>query len=194
MNKVTVLVEGYAREWRSSGWEASSSVALVETDNCKVICDPGINLDLLAKGLAKKNLKYSDIDYVFLTHTEIEYCYGMACFPKAKVVHHKFIYDGDQEDFHEGEIPGTNLKIMATPGHTANHCSLVIPTDQGIYVVAGGTFWWAEDEEQKTDRSSLLSGRNEMEGVDNKQLIMSRKKILEIAEYVIPGYGKMFKT
>jgi len=194
MNKVSVLVEGYAREWGSSGWEASSSVVLIQTDKYNILCDPGQNLDLLSKGLVKKNLKYSDIDWVFLTHTHIDHSYSMACFPEAKVIDFNSIYNRDTQDLHKGEIPGTNIKIMATPGHMVDHGSLVVPVNSVIYVVAGDVFWWAEDEEEKTDRHSLLSKKDPIEGVDDKILLESRKKILEIADCIIPGHGKMFKT
>ena len=193
MNKVSVLVEGYAREWRSSGWEASSSAVLIQTDKVKILCDPGTNAELLFAALTKKHLTANSIDWVFLSHTAIEYCYATACFPKAKVITGRSFYDKDKQDLHSGEIPGTNLKILATPGHSTDHCSLVIPTSRGIYVVAGGAFWWAKDEEQETDRFSLVNHKDVI-AIDEKAAKESRKKILEIADYIIPGYGKMFKT
>ncbi|MCG2691957.1 MBL fold metallo-hydrolase [Microgenomates group bacterium] len=194
MNKVTVLVEGYAREWRSSGWEASSSAVLVQTDKINIVCDPGINLELLSIGLGKEGLKFSDIDYVFLTHNHLDTCYSVGSFPKVKAVDYLSVYEGDKSDLHGGEIPDTNLKIIHTPGHLYEHCSLIVPTDKGIYVIAGGVFGWAEDEEQKTDRWSLLRKRDDMRAVDQKALRKSRKKVLEIANFVIPGYGKTFEV
>jgi len=194
MNKVSVLVEGYAREWGGSGWEVSSSVVLVEGDKYKIICDPGINLELLSKGLEKEGLKYTDIDYVFLTHTHIDHSYGMALFSKAKVLDFLSIYERDTEDLHGGEIFGTNIKIIATPGHTVDHCSLMVPVKNGVNIVAGDTFWWAEDEEQKIDEHSLLTKKDPIRGVDQKILLESRKKILEIADFIIPGHGKMFEV
>ena len=194
MNKVTVLVEGYAREWGSSGYEASSSVSLVETDKYKIICDPGINLELLSKGLKKEGLKYADIDYVFLSHTHIDHSYSMALFSKAKTLDFLSIYDGDTEDLHGGEIFGTNIKIVATPGHTVDHCSLMVPVKDTIYIVAGDVFWWVEDEEQKMDEDSLLTKKDPIRGVDKKTLLESRKKVLEMADFIIPGHGKMFEV
>ena len=177
-----------------SGWEASSSATLLQTDKVNILCDPGINFDLLSQGLAKENLKHPDIDWIFLTHTHIDHCYSMACFPKAKVIDLDTVYDKDKEDIHNSEIPGVNLKIISTPGHTFDHCSLVVSTHKGIYVVAGDVFWWADDEEQKVDKHSLLSKKDPIKGVDSKTLLKSRERILKIANYIIPGHGKMFKA
>ena len=46
--------------------------------------------------------------------------------------------------------------------------------------------------EQKTDKDVLM--KHEDPYVKNKEeLTNSRKKVLEIADYIIPGHGKMFK-
>ena len=194
MNKVTVLVEGYAREWGAGGWQTSSSAVLVQTDKINIVCDPGINKELLDQGMKKAGVKYEEIDYVFLTHTHLDTCYNAAYFSEAKMVDYLSFYNGDKSDLHGGEIPDTNLKIIDTPGHLHNHCSLVVPTKKGTYVIAGGVFGWAEDEEQKTSRWSLLRDKYGPPVVDKKALKKSRKKVLEIANFVIPEYGKMFEV
>ena len=59
--------------------------------------------------------------------------------------------------------------------------------------MAGDVFWWWDNEEQKTDKESLMARKDPY--VKNKeQLNESRKKVLEIADYIIPGHGKMFKV
>lgn len=194
MKRIKVIIEGYAKEWGSSGWQASSSTTLIQTDKVNILCDPGINLDLLSEGLAKENLEYSDIDWIFLTHTHIDHCYSMARFPKAKILDFLSVYSTDIEDLHSGEIPGTDIKIISTPGHTADHSSLAVPVNNKIYVAAGDVFWWAQDEKMEVDKQSLLSKKDPVRGVDDKALLESRKKILEIADYIIPGHGKMFEV
>ena len=99
----------------------------------------------------------------------------------------------DKQDLHEGKIPGTNIIIMKTPGHTMDHASLVVPVKGKTYVVAGDVFWWAENEEQLTDRKSLLNKKDPL-AVDEKALRKSREDILEIADFIIPGHGKMFEV
>jgi len=118
MNKVSVLVEGYAREWRASGWQTSSSTVLVQTDKINIVCDPGINQELLTDGLKKNNLSFEDINYVFLAHEGVEASYGMAWFPKAKLLDFQLVYfDGDKEEQHHNRVLGNGLEIVYTPGH-----------------------------------------------------------------------------
>lgn len=193
MRQITVLVEGYAREWSSSGWEATSTATLIETGAGNIVCDPGLNVELLEKGLAAKNLKFRDIDWVFLTHWHPITSYAVALFTKAKVVDSKGVYWAGKLDIHQGKIPGTEINIWKTPGHTLDHSVLVVPIeDETVYVVAGDNFWWAEDEEQLTDRKSLLEKKDAL-AVDEKALLKSRKDILAVADFIIPGHGKMFE-
>ena len=102
-------------------------------------------------------------------------------------------YTADKQDLHDGVIPGTNLKILKTPGYTLDHASLIVPVGKLVYAVAGDVFWWAEDEEQLTDRKSLLEKKDAL-AVDQKALRKSRETILGIADFVIPGHGKTFKV
>ena len=77
-NKISVLGEGYAREWESSGWEASSSVTLIQTTKFNIICDPGPNTNFLDAKLQEFDLRCRDINWVFLTHMHFDHCNQMA--------------------------------------------------------------------------------------------------------------------
>lgn len=194
MNQVKVLVEGYCREWGDSGYEESSSSTLILTDKEKILCDPGANWELLKAGLDKENLTPKDIDWIFLSHTHIDHCYNMARFPQAKLFDWQSIYEQDNSRIHGGEIFGLDVEILKTPGHTTDHTSLLVTTPKGIYAVSGDVFWWIEDEEQKTDRQSLLEKKDPIDGVDPYALDDSRKLLLKKADFIIPGHGKIFKV
>jgi len=92
IKSVTTLVEGYAKEWGSSGWEATSTVTLAQDNGLNIICDPGKNIIALEAGLKECGLKYSDIDWVFLTHWHPITCLNVALFNKAKVIDSRSIY------------------------------------------------------------------------------------------------------
>jgi len=193
MNKISVLGEGYAREREGVGWEASSAVTLIQTKKFNIICDPGTNTNILNRGLKKHGLDhYRDINWVFLTHSHFDHNYRMALLG-GNCIDYESWYSADKQDLHEGKIPGTNIIIMKTPGHTMDHASLVVPVKGKTYVVAGDVFWWAENEEQLTDRKSLLNKKDPL-AVDEKALRKSREDILEIADFIIPGHGKMFEV
>lgn len=191
MNKVKVLIQGYAKEIEN-GWLASSTVTLVQADDKNIIVDPGCNRKKLIEVLLNNDLKPSDIDFVLLTHSHGDHALLTGIFENAKVLTPDEIYDNDNQVEQENKISGTDLEIIQTPGHSPEHCSLVVPTREGTYVVAGDVFWWTDDEEQKIDVGKEDDAHPAE--VDMQKLIESRKKILEIADYIIPGHGKMFKV
>ncbi len=189
MTEVKVLINGYAKKIKD-GWLASSTVTLVKTNNKNIIVDPGCNRKRLIKELAKNNLKTKDIDFVLLTHSHTDHSLLAGIFENAQVLDDEEIYTNDKQVEHHNKIKGTDLEIIKTPGHNNNHCSLIVKTNKGVYVVAGDVFWWTDDEKQKID----INRKDQAHSCDMKKLIKDRKKVLEIADYIIPGHGKMFKV
>lgn len=192
MNKVKVLIEGYAKEIKG-GWLASSTTTLIESGKVKIIVDPGVNRELLLGKLKENNLSLDDINFVFMTHYHPDHNLLAGIFSKAKVLDDELIYDGDSQVEYDKVIPGTNIKVISTPGHDQFHGSLMVPTENGVVVIAGDVFWWADKKEQKTDKESLLNYEDPFVK-DKKALLASRKSILKIADWIIPGHGKIFKN
>ncbi len=191
MAEVKVLIEGYAREI-PSGWIASSTVTLVKANGKNIIVDPGCNRKNLILALQNEGMKTGDIDFVLLTHSHTDHALLAGIFQNAKVLTTEEMYDNDNQTAHNNKIPGTDLEIIQTSGHSREHCSLIVPTEKGVYAVAGDVFWWTDNEAQNTDIKKEDSAHpNE---ADMKKLIDSREKILEIADFVIPGHGKTFKV
>lgn len=189
MNKIKVLIQGYAKEIKN-GWLASSTVTLIQSNDKNIIVDPGCNRKKLLEELAKISLKVADIDFVLLTHSHTDHTLLAGIFENAKVLDNEEIYNNDEQISYDNKILGADLEIIQTPGHTNDHCSLIIKTNEGIYVVAGDVFWWMDEEEQKID----INKPDQAHPANMEQLVESRKKILEIADYIIPGHGKIFKV
>lgn len=194
MNKVKVLIEGIGHKNEKSK-TVSPSVVLIKTDKYKIIVDPGLNRENLLKALENENLKTDQIDFVVLTHNHLDHCGLVGIFEKA------IILDDDTQYLKNGEIKpqeknilGEGIEIISTPGHDPFHCSVVIKTeDMGIVIVAGDVFWWRDDNEPNKDLETLMN----LEDPYYKDLTVlkeSRKKILEMADWIIPGHGKMFKN
>jgi len=104
------------------------------------------------------------------------------------------IYDKDKETNYENKIPGTNIKVISTPGHALEHVSLLLDAKKGRVAVAADLFWWTDKEKQITNNQRILVNREDPFTSDRKALLKSRNKILEIADWIIPGHGKMFKS
>ena len=188
MNTVAVLVEGYAK-MTDTGWNASSSACLIITDSgLKIITDPGANRDLLLKKLEEIAVDPEEINYVFITHHHLDHAMNIALFPNAQVIDEEALYT--QAVAIEGveAIPNTTIRVMKTPGHEYAHASLIVPTTEGTVIIAGDVFWWEESDEQKIDLNKKDDFAEKME-----VLIDSRRKILEIADIIIPGHGKKMR-
>lgn len=188
MAKVDVLVRGYAVK-QEKGERASSTAVLVRDGDATVLVDPGINRQILSSALEKVQVRPEDITHVLITHYHPDHAYGAAWFPEAIVLDNDCRYKGDVINEHDGFIPGTELAIMKTPGHASEHCSLAVPTEQGMVVIAGDVFWWYDEEEQ-----SLDVNRKDLYADDQSQLKESRGKVLKLADIIIPGHGDVIKV
>ncbi len=192
MTTIKVLIEGYAKQL-DTGWKASSTTCLITTSNKKIITDPGCNREALLKALSKENLTTGDIDYVFLSHRHPDHVLLTCLFEKAKYVtfDDHLVYDKDIILEFDKNILGEDIEIIDTPGHVLEHLSLIVDTVDGKVAVAGDVIWWLDDEEQILDINQ--KDHSQAIDMDMKALVESRKKLLKIADYIIPGHGKMFK-
>jgi glyoxylase-like metal-dependent hydrolase (beta-lactamase superfamily II) len=194
MNKVKVLIEGYAKVYDDYE-DVSPSVVLIENEKHKIIVDPGFNRENLLKALEKENLKTKDISAVILTHNHMDHFPLVGMFEKAIILD-----DSDQYSQkgiirrQEKGMLGEGIELISTPGHDPFHCSIIVGTpDLEKVVIAGDIFWWVDGEEPEKDFESLINLEDPYVK-DEKVLKESREKVLEIADWIIPGHGKMFKN
>lgn len=194
MTKIKILINGYAKEIGGVEY-ASSSVTLIREHNLNILVDTGMNRKLLLNSLKKEGLTPKDINFVVLTHTHIDHCLLAGIFENARILDDSSIYSFDGKiTEHQKKIPGADIEIVSTPGHDQSHCSVLISTDKyGKVVIAGDLFWWSDKDKQSVDKKSLLT-LSDPYVKDKKSLDKSRKKILKIANYIIPGHGKPFKV
>jgi len=194
MAEVKVLIEGYAKEENGAEF-ASSTTTLIREGDLNIIVDPGMNRKLLLESLRKEGLPSDKINYVILTHYHLDHSLLAGIFKNARIMDNSDIYSWDGKiEAHDGKIPGTDIEIIRTPGHDMFHCSVLVKTNEfGKVIIAGDVFWWEDSQEQKTDKESLMKHKDPY--MKNKEkLTNSRKKILELADYIIPGHGEMFKV
>ena len=193
MPKVKILIQGYAKQL-PTGWEASSTTCLITTDDKKIITDPGCNREKLMEVLNKEGLKTVDIDYVFLSHGHLDHILHAGIFENAKFVSYdaNLVYDNDLLIEFDKDVFGEDIEIIETPGHVPEHLSLIVNTAEGKVAIAGDVIWWSDEEEQIFDINQI--DHSQAVGMDMEKLIESRKKLLDAADFIIPGHGKMFKV
>jgi len=193
MATIKVLIEGYAKELKN-GWIASSTTCIITTEDKKIITDPGCNRQKLLEALREEKLTTDDIDFVFLSHCHPDHILLAGIFEKAKFVtfDSNLIYDKDSLTVFDKNVLGKDIKIIETPGHVLEHLSLLIDTPQGNVAIAGDAIWWVDGETQVVDIHK--EDPSQAKGMNMEDLIESRKKLLEISDFIIPGHGKMFKV
>ena len=193
MLKFKVLIQGYVYK-KDDNEYASCSTTLIQDANKNIIVDPGLNREKLLNSLKKEVLGIGDIQYVILTHSHADHSLLAGAFYNARILDNDTIYswNGKIEE-HNGGINNTDIEIFSTPGHDQFHCSVLFKDSKlGNIVVAGDVFWWADDEKTEETIEEMLKHKDPYMK-DEKALLESRKKILEKADWIIPGHGKMFK-
>ena len=194
MNKVRILVEGYAHPGKDCGYVASPTICLVETKDKKILVDPGANKEILVKALKKVGVNKSrDISFIYLSHYHPDHFLNLKLFPNLDVYDGELIWSGDREYEHDGDLGIEGVEILPTPGHSPEHTSLLIDTKEGKVCIAQDVFWW-EDGKQKSDNLADLLKLKDPFVTDEKALKKSRKLVLSKSDWIIPGHGKMFKN
>jgi len=192
MAEVKVLVKGYAKELKN-GWLACSTSTLIKSNNKLILTDPGCNRKKLLEALNKEGLRTGDINFVFLTHGHIDHSLLAGIFENAKFITFEgLMYDKDLQLELKDNILGPDIEIIETPGHCIEHISLIVKTKKGKYALSGDVFWWVEGEKQIIDINKEDSAHPAE--VNMAKLKESRKKILKLADYIIPGHGDIYKV
>lgn len=190
MANIKILIQGYAKKLPGGQWDATSTCTLVKSGGKNVLIDPGMFPDNLKMALEKEHLQIHSIDIIVNTHSHRDHTANSRLFDKARVYNPFKEYRKIPDDL---TMPGTQIKILYTPGHVDKHIAFLVDTPKGKYAVAGDAIWWQDGEEQKTDYQSLIKHIDPV-GKDQKMIQESRKRLFSMADYVIPGHGNMFKV
>jgi len=193
MNKLKILVEGYARPGPNNTYLASPTCSLIYHNDLKILVDPGTNKEKLLNALAKEDLKPDDIDILFLSHYHPDHFLNLKLFPNNDLYDGSMLWKDEAEIAYSNKLPGTEIQIIPTPGHAAEQASLLFGEDTlGTVCIAQDVFWW-EDGKQDTSSLEVLMNLHDPFASDVEALKESRKKVLEIADWIVPGHGKAFK-
>lgn len=193
MVTIKILIEGYAKKI-GSGWVASSTCTLITSGKTKIITDPGCQRQKLLDALKKEGLTTGEIDFVFQSHAHADHVLLAGIFENAKSItfDSNLLYDNDKLSPWDVHELGEDIEIVETPGHMLEHISLVVKTSEGKVAIAGDTIFWLDNEEQIFDVNQ--PDHSQAKGLNMETLVESRKKLLSMADYIIPGHGKMFRV
>ena len=181
--EVHVLHEGYAG-LEGDGTRVSGTVTLIIDGEAVIVVDPGMvaHRGALLTALRTHGPQPEDVTDVVFSHHHPDHTVNAALFPNASVHDHWAVYRGDRwidRDAH-GAVLAPSVRLLRTPGHTAEDISTIALTTQGVYACTHA-WWFAEGPEQDplaTDAAALKESRTLLE---------------KIATVIIPGHGAPFR-
>jgi glyoxylase-like metal-dependent hydrolase (beta-lactamase superfamily II) len=178
--RVDVVLDG---SLTSTGGGVQSTCTLVRDGDRVIVVDPGMapGADAILEPLARLGVRPEDVTDVVLSHHHPDHTIHAGHFPNAAIHDHWAIYRGtDWEDSEcDGRVISPSVQLARTPGHTAEDLALVAGTPDGVVVT---THSWFHAE----------SGVDDEDPEDPEQLRESRRRILEVADRIIPGHGPAF--
>jgi len=181
--QVFVLHEGYARE-EGDADRVGSTVTLIMDGGRVIVVDPGMvsGRDALLSALAAHVNSPATVTDVVFSHHHPDHTVNAALFPAARIHDHWAIYVGDRwidRDAHGAEL-GPSVRLLRTPGHTAEDISTVASTPDDVFVCTHA--WW------------MANGPAEDPlGSDADALKASRELLLTFASVIVPGHGAAFR-
>jgi len=150
-----------------------------------IVIDPGLaaSQDSITGPLREHGRPPTDVTDVVISHHHPDHTINVGLFPQARLHDHWAIYDfrgrWDSIDC-EGRQVSPNVRLIQTPGHSAEDLSTVVQTADGVYVVTHE--WWTSDSPVDDPYSP-----------DLQALRASRARILELADLIVPGHGPPFR-
>jgi len=173
-----ILTTGYV------GDRVASTVTLIRDGELIAVVDPGMVRDraLILDPIVALGLSPDDVTDVVFSHHHPDHTLNAALFPRARFHDHWAIYTDDhwEDRDADGFTLSDSVRLMRTPGHTAEDITTLAETDGGL--VAATHLWWHADGPERDPFAT-----------DAAQLVTSRQRLLALRPaLIIPGHGAPF--
>ena len=151
--------------------------------NVKVLIPGFTNADSKDAGEEKTcaTIWVDDVNLVFITHSHIDHYRNIGMFPKAKTLEFFGLWDGGAVSDWSEQFTN-DIRIIKTPGHNYDGLTMLVKTADGEVAICGDVFW--KENFPEVDAYAT----------DTKKLAASRKKVVEIADWIVPGHSDIYKV
>jgi glyoxylase-like metal-dependent hydrolase (beta-lactamase superfamily II) len=171
-----VLYAGYA------SLSVAATVGFLRDGDRRVVTDPGMvrHRSLILDPLAALGVAPEEVTDVVLSHHHPDHTLHAALFPNARVHDHWAIYQGNQWQWRDadGYALTAAIKLIRTPGHTPEDITILAGTAQGVVAF---THLWID-----------AAAEGDRHAVDLEALHAGRRRVLALAELIVPGHGPPF--
>ncbi|NUR86630.1 MAG: MBL fold metallo-hydrolase [Nonomuraea sp.] len=176
---VDVLTAGYA------DGKVASTVTLVREGDLIAVVDPGMvaSRSLILDPLERFGVRPQDVTDVVFSHHHPDHTLNAALFPAARFHDHWAIYRDDvwEDRDADGFALSPSVRLMRTPGHTAEDITTLAETAHGL--VAMTHLWWHADGPVEDPLAA-----------DPEELLRSRERVLALEpRLIVPGHGAPFR-
>ena len=183
--KVKVLINGYttADSKEADEEKTCATITLIKDGKLVMVIDSGVleSRKMLIDALKKEKLSLEDVNVVGLTHSHIDHYASVGMFPNAKILEFYGLWDKNKCDEWNEQFTD-NIKIIKSLGHDKTGITFLVKTNKGIMAVCGDVFW--KEDYPKNDPYA-----------DNpKKLKETRKNILKLADWIVPGHAGMYRV
>ena len=183
MATVHPIHAGYIRE---EGTRVGSSITLVRDGDFLIVADPGFvaSRSLILEPIAALGVDPAAVSHVFFSHHHPDHTVNAALFPNAEIVDFWARYKDDLwlDNGGDGWQMTPHAQLWLTPGHTDQDASLIVDAEDGTYAMTH--LWW------RTDMTPVVDPYASSQEV----LEANRKRVLAVADVVIPGHGEPFRV
>ncbi|HET9682063.1 MAG TPA: MBL fold metallo-hydrolase [Candidatus Limnocylindrales bacterium] len=161
----------------------SSSCSLVREGERVIVVDPGMAADdeAILAPLRALGLAPGAVTDVVLGHHHPDHTLRAGLFPNASVHDHWATYRGtswEDADAERRELT-PSVRLLRTPGHTAEDIATVVGTPEAIVVLTH--LWWTPEGPPEDPLAE-----------DPEAVHRSRARVLAIADLIVPGHGAPF--
>ena len=181
--RLDVLFSGYAGPGDDGALRVAGTVSLIREADRVIVVDPGMvpGRSALLDPLAALGVSPADVTDIVLSHHHPDHTMSIALFGDVPVHDVQAVYERDRwlRRPAEGVELSDSVRLLATPGHTAQDVTTLVGTPDGL--VALTHLWWTasgpSDDPYAPDRESLRA---------------QRERVLAVAERIVPGHGPAF--
>ena len=180
---VHVLHDGYVGR-DGDDERVAGTVTLIIDGPAVIVVDPGMvaSRAALLAAVADHGPQATDVTDVDFSHHHPDHTVNADLFPAARIQDHWAVYAGDRwisRDADGAEL-GPSVRLLRTPGHTAQDISTVASTPDDVFACTHA--WWA-----------AAGPADDPLGSDAGALHVSRDLLLSLATVIVPGHGPAFR-